>query len=406
MGDSTAIDFGIGDLLSPEHRQDPHPLYHRIRATQPVWFVEEFDEYVLTRYADCEPVLRDPRFSSDPGHRRMRPELQAHDFRERLEAVGAQVLLFLDPPDHTRLRRLVTQAFTPKAVERLRPRVQEIVDSLLGEAEQRGELDIVGDYGYVVPVTVICEMLGVPVEDRLLFRDWSSNASRLLDGDIDAEVAHRGLVAALSLINYLNGLIEERRREPRDDLLSALIAAEEEGDKLTEQELRSTVLLLFVAGHETTMNLIGNGTHALLRNRDEMRRLVDNPSLAARAVEEVLRYDGPVHVTGRTATENLEVGGVTIERGQGVVTLLAAANRDPERFADPDRLDVGRPDNHHLGFGQGMHFCLGASLARVEGQVAIGTLVRRFPRLELLTEAPRYRAHFVLRGLEELRVAL
>ncbi len=210
----------------------------------------------------------------------------------------------------------------------------------------------------------------------------------------------------MNIIGYFNELFEQRRRAPRDDLVSALLAAEEEGDKLTEEELRSITLLLFIAGHETTMNLIGNGMKALLEHRDQFDRIVADPSLVPAAIEELLRYDGPVHLTGRIATQELEIGGRRFQPGEQVVVLLAAANRDPERFDDPDRLDVGRADNHHLTFSHGIHYCLGASLARVEGQVAIGSLVRRFPDMQLVTDEPKYRDHFVLRGLRELRVAV
>jgi cytochrome P450 len=225
----------------------------------------------------------------------------------------------------------------------------------------------------------------------------------MLDGDLDQDTIQRGLLAFMSLINYLNGIFEERRANPRDDLLSALLAAEEAGDKLSEEELRSTVSLLFVAGHETTTNLIGNGTVALLRQRHEWDRLVADPSLAPGAVEEVLRYDGPVHLTGRTATQPTQIGDVLVEPGQGVVTLLAAANRDPERFPDPDRLDITRPDNHHLTFSHGIHYCLGAALARLEGQEVFKALSQRFPTLDL-AEEPVHREHFVLRGYQAVQV--
>ncbi len=388
-------------------RTDPHPLYHRLRATAPVAHSPTFDDsYLLTRFADCEAVLRDTRWSSNPVHRRAPRGDEAPDFRESAASSGANVLLFLDPPDHTRLRKLVNKAFTPRTVERLRPRVQEIVDVLLDEAEERGELDIVADFGFMVPVTVICELMGVPVEDHHLFGPWSSAASRLLDGMVDEETMMAGVGAFMQIINYFNDIYEERRRHPGDDLITALVQAEEEGDRLTEEELRSMTVLLFIAGHETTTNLIGNGMKALLEHRDQFERLHADPSLAPSAVEELLRYDGPVHITARIATTDLEVGGHRFEQGQSAALLLAAANRDPAHFPDPDRLDIGRDDGPHLAFSYGIHYCLGASLARLEGQIAIGTLVRRFPDMELLTDPVRYRDHFVLRGLRELRVSV
>lgn len=385
-------------IVAPEDWPDPHPYYHRLRAERPVWFVPEWDEVVCTRWADCERVLRDPTFSSDMGRRR-RPS--PNDPRGDLELPPS--LLFMDPPDHTRLRKLVSSAFTPRTVERLRPHVAELVAGLLDAADPSG-FDLIEAVGYPLPVTVICELLGVPVEDQHLFGPWSSDASRMLDGDLDQATIERGITAFMSLLNYLNGLFEERRVAPRDDLVSALLAAEEEGDRLSEDELRSIVILLFVAGHETTMNLIGNGTVALLRQRDQWDRLVADPSLAPSAIEELLRFDGPVHLTGRIATQPSVVGDVEIEPGQGVVTLLAAANRDPARFTDPDRIDIARPDVQHLTFSHGIHYCLGAALARLEGQEVFTALTQRFPTLEL-TEEPVHREHFVLRGYRAVHVA-
>jgi cytochrome P450 len=400
-------DLSLIDLFeTPEHQADPHPLYHRLRSEAPVCYVPEFDEVVLTRYADCEAVLRDPRFSSDPSHRSFKLPFEQQDVRSQLSGSELHVLLFIDPPDHTRIRRLVSKAFTPRAVDGMRPHIQEIVDGLLDDAAEKGELDAVADLGYQLPVRVICEMLDVPRDDVHLFRDWSSAATRLLDGVIPPDDLARAMGGALQLINYLNGLIEERRRRPGDDLLSELIVAEEAGETLTEPELRSITLLLFVAGHETTLNLIGNGLYALLSHPSELARLRADRSLVPSAVEECLRWDGPVHLTGRIATRDVEVNGFRVEKGRQALVLLAAANRDPARFADPDRFDITRADNQHLTFSHGIHYCLGAALARVEGQMALGSLVGRFADLHLITDPPHYREHFVLRGLEELRVAV
>jgi cytochrome P450 len=393
------------DPFAPDNRANPYPLYEELRAKAPVWYYRQLDEYVLTRHADCEAVLRDPRWSSDPAN--LDDSLRdPNDIRQGFAELNAGVLLFLDPPDHTRLRRLVSKAFTPRSIEQLRPHVQELVDGMLDELADAGEIELIGSLAYPLPVTVICELMGVPLEDRHLFGDWSGDASRLLDGDIDAAQLDRGLFATMSFVNYFNGLFEERRKHPQDDLVSALLAAEEEGDKLTEIELRSIVLLLFVAGHETTMNLIGNGMYALLSNPDQHRRLQQEPSLVPNAVEEMLRYDGPVHLTGRIAREDMEIAGVKVAKGHQVSTLLAAANRDPSRFADPARFDVAREDVHHLTFSGGVHYCLGAALARLEGQVVVDSIVRRFPGLELATDEIEHRDHFILRGLKELRVGL
>jgi len=403
MGDTTTT-ITYDELFSPEVRRDPHPTYHRLRSEQPIAYNAEQDDWLLTRWADCIAVLRDPRWSSNPetrGEKRFTgPQVQEFD------DVGLRTMLFLDPPDHTRLRRLVSKAFTPRRIERLRDHVREIADELLSDVEPGQPFDVMATLAYPLPVIVICELMGVPVEDRHLFEGWSSDATRLLDGDIDEETFQRGVLAAMYFINYFNTLFEARRAEPQDDLVSGLIAVEESGDVLTEEELRSIVLLLFVAGHETTMNLIGNGLFALMQHRDEWDRLVADRSLAPSAVEELLRFDGPVHVTGRIASEELEIGGQVFPRGSQVTTLLAAANRDPDRFPDPDRLDIGRADNQHLTFSHGIHYCLGAALARLEGQVVFDTLASRYPSLHLAVDPDEieYREHFVLRGLKALPV--
>lgn len=387
----------------PLVRSDPHPLYHRLRELGPLW-VEEHEERVFTRWDHCEEILRDPRFSSDPAHRVSTRPLEERSFREQFqESSEFRTLLFMDPPDHTRIRGLVNKAFTPRAVDRLRSHIVEICDGILDDAAAAGTLDVVGDLGYRLPVTVICELLGVPAGDQAQFGPWSSALSRLLDGDLADDALAAGLDAFLHILGYLNEIIDERRARPADDLTSALIAAEEAGDRLSETELRSILILLFVAGHETTTNLIGNGTWALLQHPDQLARLRADPTLITSTVEELLRYDGPVHLTGRVATTPAEVGGVPIPAGTQVVTLLAAANRDPRQFPDPDRLDVARDPNHHLAFSHGIHYCLGAALARAEGQIAIGSLVSRFSHIEPL-ETPTYRDHFVLRGLNSLRV--
>ncbi|HEX4819280.1 MAG TPA: cytochrome P450 [Acidimicrobiales bacterium] len=406
MGDTANLNDITGEwVFGTENKRNPHPLYHRIRAEAPIWKFDDFDDYLLTRWEDCEAVLRDPRWSSDPSHAPM-PE---DDFRAAFEGAGVRTLLFMDPPDHTRVRRLVSKAFTPRRVEKLREHVGEICDSLLADLKGDEPFEVMSGLAYPLPVIVICELLGVPVEDRHQMEGWSSDASRLLDFSmIDEETAMKGMVAAMQFINYFNGLFEARRAEPQDDLLTELIKAEEEGDKLSEEELRSIVLLLFVAGHETTMNLIGNGLFAMLQHRDQWERLVADPSLVPSAVEECLRFDGPVHLTGRFATTDLEVGGMAFRKGQAVMTLLAAANRDPEKFPDPDRFDVGRADNQHLTFSHGIHYCLGAALARMEGQVVFDRLARNFPTLQLACDADdvEYREHFILRGLKALPVTV
>jgi pimeloyl-[acyl-carrier protein] synthase len=390
----------VVDAFGAEHRDDPWSLYRTLQEESPVFRTPD-GAFVLTRYDDCVAVLRDPRSSVSMANlapEAMTPQTGPYD-------IDLPVMLFQDPPDHTRLRALVSKAFTPKVMEGMRTHIEQLVDDLLDVVVEEGRMDVLGDLAYPLPVTVICELLGVPVGDRDQFRPWSSAASRLLDGDLGPAVLNEGLVAAMQIINYLNDQVEDRRRHPRHDLLTALVEAEEAGDRLTHEELLATATLLFVAGHETTMNLIGNGTYALLRHPDQVRRLRDDPSLVRDAVEEMLRFDGPVHLTGRITTQDVTLSGVTIPAGFQAVTLLAAANRDPARFDSPDALDVGRRDNHHITFSSGSHFCLGASLARIEGQVVLSGMLRRLEDWELATPEPRYREHFVLRGLQELEMA-
>jgi cytochrome P450 len=398
----SAADLEGLDPFLPEFRTDPYPLYRKLRELDPI-HRSPAGAWILTRHTDAAAVLRDPRFSSNPSHLGgERPQVGPR-------RVDTKVLLFLDPPDHTRLRSLVSKAFTPSVVRRLRPRIETLVADLLDRAERRGSLELIADLAYPLPVAVICELLGVPAGDRAVFGSWSSDASRLLDRDIDLDEAalERGAAAIAGFTDYFGGLIQQRRAEPGDDLLSGLIAAEEDGQRLTWEELFATIILLYLAGHETTVNLIGNGTLALLQHPDQLVRLRRDPALGPSAVEELLRYESPVHVTARIATTGLEVAGVPIGAGEQVVVLVAAANHDPEAFADPDVLDVGRPDNRHLSFSAGTHYCLGAALARLEGEVTFDALLRRFPRLALVDSEPHFREHFVLRGLRslDLRVA-
>jgi cytochrome P450 len=398
----SAADLEGLDPFRPEFRTDPYPLYRKLRELDPI-HRSPAGAWILTRHTDATAVLRDPRFSSNPSHLGgERPQVGPR-------RVDTKVLLFLDPPDHTRLRSLVSKAFTPIVVRRLRPRIEALVADLLDRAERRGSLELIADLAYPLPVAVICELLGVPAGDRAVFGSWSSDASRLLDRDIDLDEAalERGATAIAGFTDYFGGLIQQRRAEPAGDLLSGLIAAEEDGQRLTWEELFATIILLYLAGHETTVNLIGNGTLALLQHPDQLVRLRRDPALGPSAVEELLRYESPVHVTARIATTGLEVAGVPIGAGEQVVVLVAAANHDPEAFADPDVLDVGRPDNRHLSFSAGMHYCLGAALARLEGEVTFDALLRRFPRLALVDSEPHFREHFVLRGLRslDLRIA-
>jgi cytochrome P450 len=387
--------------MDPEFLADPYPTYHRLRAEDPVHH-SPLGFWVLTRYEDVSSVLRDPRFIKEP----LAALVAARFGAEVPRGVGLS-MLDRDPPDHTRLRSLVSKAFTPRVVEGLRPRIQRIVDELITRAEATGSMDVIEEFAYPIPVNVICEMLGVPVADHERFKGWSLDIARGLDSiwlPPDSEVPRRSAAARHAISDYFRGLIAERRRAPRGDLLSALIAAEEAGDKLNEEELLATCILLLIAGHETTVNLIGNGMLALLRHPAELRRLRETPGLITSAIEELLRYDGPVQRTARVASADATIGGRTIAKGDMVMPFIGAADRDPAQFPEPDRLDLSRSDNRHIAFGWGIHFCLGAPLARVEGQIAIDALVRRLPGLALATHEPEYRQSLTLRGLKTLPV--
>jgi len=390
----------------PEVHANPYPMYARLRAEDPVHWSALMEAWVLTRYDDVVAVLTDSRFSAD---RRQARNRFADEIARREEEFGpfgrTRTMLTSDPPEHTRLRRLVSKAFTPRMVEGLRPRIQEIVDELLDAVAQNGRMDVIRDLAYPLPVIVIAEMLGVPPEHRDQFKHWSDEIVGVLGGPlVPQETLERSRVAVHELAGYLQGVIAERRREPREDLVSGLIAAEEQGQILSEDEMLATAMLLLVAGNETTTNLIGNGMLSLLRNPDEMERLCADPSLVPTAVEELLRYDGPVQATGRVAMEDLEIGGQKVTKGQAVLTVLGAANRDPAQFGKPDELDLDRQPNEHVAFGDGIHFCLGAPLARAEGQIAFETLLRRFAHPRLETDNLQWGGSFILRGLKSLPI--
>ncbi len=393
--------------FDPNFRSDPYPVYQRLREESPV-HRSPLGFFVLTRYEDCASLLRDPRVSNDFTNSTAAMEEAAKQGidLEQLASENTRPFLFMDPPDHTRLRSLVSKAFTPRVVEGLRPRAQQIVDRLLDAAVARGEIDVIADLAYPLPVTIISEMLGVPAEDHEVFQDWSQEMARSLDPDfvLPADVLERRQKAGDEFAEYFRALIAKRRLDLRDDLVSALIAAEDGGETLSENELLSTCILLLIAGHETTVNLIGNGMLALLRHPDQMARLRDDPSLIKTAVEELLRFDPPVQLTGRTAKEDIPLSDGVLPAGQQAIMLLGAANRDPRQFVEPDRLDLAREDNRHLAFGMGIHFCLGAPLARIEGQIAIGEMARRLGSPELMVAEPEYKENVTLRGLASLPV--
>jgi cytochrome P450 len=386
------------DWVDPGFLSDPYARYRELREEGPVHYDEVRDVWLLVRHADVVEVLRDhERFSaSERPYSRGLP--------------GSQTMLTTDPPEHTRLRTLVNRAFTARSVERLEGRIQEIADDLLDRASERGEMDVIADLAYPLPITVIAEMLGVPTDDRDFFREASSKIAVALGPIEDPEVAGRAMEGAAQLVMYFNELISTRSEGPPrrgaqgPDLISTLLAAEEAGDALSHGELVAMLLLLLVAGHETTVNLIGNGLLALLRHPDQLERLRVDEGIERSAVEELLRYDSPVQFTGRGVKVDVEIAGQPIPTGGAVSGILGAANRDPEVFADPDILDLSRDPCPHVSFGAGIHFCLGAQLARLEGRIALTTLVRRFPDLRPATEDLEWRPAPTLRGLAALPV--
>ena len=388
-------------LMSPGGRADPYPMYHRLREVAPV-YKSEIGPWVLTRYDHCYKILRDSRLGKDWNGFMMASGLD--DWREHDSlAYGETSMLFANPPEHTRLRRLVSKAFSPRRVERLRTRMRDVIDRLLAPLEEAGGGDLLDALAFPLPVTVIGELLGVPEQDRLQFREPVRTNTVTLEIGVTREQVAIADEGAKWLRAYFADLIEEKRARPGDDMLSALIAAEEDGDKLDDEEIMRVGLLLFGAGFETTSNLIGNGVYALLSNPDQLALLREDAGLIPGAVEELLRYDASIQVSGRAAFERVDLDGHTIEPGDSVMTILGAANRDPARYEDPDRLDITRTNSEPLSFGSGIHYCLGASLARAEGDEALRALLSRFSTIEL-REQPRYRDQLGFRGLESLEI--
>ena len=393
--------------FAPEAHANPYPLYRRMREEDPVHWSELMDAWILTRYEDAVFLLTNHRFSADRRQARNRFAQMAQQQEQEFGPLGrTQTMLSSDPPLHTRLRRLVSKAFTPRAVENLRPRIQEIVDGLLEPCQGSGHIEIIHDLAYPLPVIVIAEMLGVPPQHRAEFKRWSDDLVATLGGPFTPpDVLARARQSVHELSEYLRRVIAERRSKPKEDLISGLIAAEEQGQVLSEDEILSTAMLLLVAGNETTTNLIGTSMLALLRNPEQLRRLQHDASLMQPAVEELLRYAGPVHATARVAKGDLEIAGRDIKEGQVVMAILAAANRDQAQFPDPDVLNITRSPNEHLAFGDGIHFCIGAPLARAEAQIAIGSLLQRLPNPRLQVQEPEWGGTFIIRGLKSLPVS-
>ena len=386
--------------LSDRTAQDPYPVYAALRERDPVHRSRLMNAWMFARHADVDAILRDHRnFASDPRKGTLTARQEA-----LLPPADEFTMLFLDPPDHRRLRALVNKAFTPRAVEALEPRIRGILAALLDDIDDASGFDLMRAVAQPLPVIVIAEMLGVPPEDRERFKVWSDQRARLLEPTVSPRERAIALVASGEFDAYFRTIIAKRRAAPEDDILSALVQAEDEGERLNERETLNMLRLLLIAGNETTTNLIGNGMLALLRNPDQLRRLREDPGLIPSAVEELLRFDSPVQTTFRRALADCEVNGFELRKRDNLVVLVGSANRDPDAFEDPDRLDVGRGEAAHLSFGRGIHHCLGAPLARLEGRIVLEMLLERFPRIGLRDESPRFRKSIVLRGLRSLPV--
>lgn len=383
------------DPWSPVFRANPYPYYEMLRAHMPVFYWDVWGITFLSRFDDCKRLLRDPRLGT------IEISFEATAEQQPLEQMQSHWMLLMNPPGHTRLRGLVHKAFNLRFVEQMRTPIQTITNDLLDRVQDAGRMELIADLAYHLPVRVIAQMFGVPSEDHVRFYAWSNELARSLDRTEEPEVYDREVRAAAEMTAYLRDIVAKRRRNPRNDLLSAFIAAEKGGGRLSEEEMYAMCALLLVAG-QVTVDLIGNGTLALLRHPEAFQRLRQEPALIRTAVEELLRFDSPVQLTTRVAFEDIEIRGHTVVRGQRVGFLLGSANHDPERFPEPQTLDLARNPNPHLAFGSGIHYCLGAPLARLVGQIAIATLVRRMPKLALATEAPEYRDNYVLRGLKSL----
>jgi cytochrome P450 len=403
IADSQAL---LLQLLDPSHRADPYPAYDRIREHGPLQ-LPQMTLNVFSSYQDCDDVLRHPSSASD----RIKSTAAQRDIAEGVEArpVGPPGFLFLDPPDHTRLRKLVSKAFVPKVVKALEPDITALVDSLLDKVEEQSSFDVIADLAYPLPVAVICRLLGVPIEDEPQF----SRASALLAAALDPVISFTGqapdsfdemLQAGLWLREYFRELIARRRSDPGDDLMSGLIHVEESGDQLTEEEIVATCNLLLVAGHETTVNLIANGILAMLRHPRQWTALAADPQRVSAVVEETLRYDPPVQLMGRIAADDMTIGDATVPKGDVMMLLLAAAHHDAAAFDRPGEFDPDRENIRHLAFGKGPHFCLGAPLARLEATVALSKVTARFPQAQMADE-PQYKPNLTLRGLASLTIS-
>ncbi len=390
-------------LVDAHYKSDPYPVYAQLRGAAPVYptvLPNGVKVFLVTRYADVLAALKDDRLVKNIHNARPRGWLSKLGLAPNLNNTN---MLRADPPEHTRLRALAHAAFTPKLVNQMRAHVQAIADRLLDAVQPAGQMDLINAFAFPLPITVITEMLGVPAADEQKFRQWST--AIIASGAVSSEGTHL-VPELLPLAQYVGRLVGARRKAPQDDLISQLLHAEQDGDRFTEREVIGTTILLLIAGHETTVNLIGNGALALLRQPEQWEKLKQDPSLIKPAVEEILRAVNPVQAVNRYASVDLEIGGVPIPKGSHLMLVVAAANHDPAFAGAPDLLDVSHSDAKHLAFGQGIHYCLGAPLARLEGEIAFATLLRRLPNLRLADPSQKleWRPAFELRGLSELKV--
>jgi cytochrome P450 len=396
--------IGFADFLRPEILANPYPLFRRLRQEDPIHEDCDGRGWMVSRYDDVERVLADRRFSA----RRLMTASEADDTPSAVRTALARQMLFLDPPDHTRLRSLFSKTFTPQRMEALKPQIAAMVTEFLNRAEDSGgAVDFIRDFAIPLPVTVIAQMLGVPTVDRDRLRTWSVAFGKLINGRIlSAEESAEAQLGVLEFVKYFRDLIAERRQDPKDDMLSGLISVEERGDRLSTEELIVNLILVLAAGHGTTTHLLGNGLVALSRHPEQWQRLVATHSVAPGAINELLRYDGPVQATARQAIEDISLGNKTIKQGQQVTVILGSANRDEAHFAQPDVFDLQRTDARPLSFGHGIHTCLGAALARMETQVAFSELARRFPKLEIGSADLQHNPSITFRGLLSLPISL
>jgi len=426
--------LSLSNLQREEIRVNPYPFYEKLRTQDPVHWDEELGFWILTRYADVDSLYTDERFSRAQGLLRGfdRLSIEEQKIARPVYHSFSKTMFYADPPYHTHLRGLMNNAFTPRRVEQLRPYIQQIVDELLDTAQAKGETDFIHDFAYPLPVMVIAELLGLPVEDRARFKKWSDDLFAIL-GTVrrSTHLMERASQSLKEMTEYVTILSREKRENPRDDLLSVLLSVADDEDEvsyshhahasphstgelvhdrediaaLTREELVANINILLSTGHETTTHLIGNGLLALLKHPDQLQKLKSKPVLLSSSIEEILRYDNPVQITYRSAVEDAQINGKSIRKGDLVNTIIGSANRDSLRFTNPDRFDITRNEGRHLSFGLGIHFCIGASLVRLEAEIAFETILRRFPNLKLATENLDWQEHPIFRGLKSLPVS-